>query len=168
MLNKIILNGRLVSDIREVNEGKIGFLTLAVQRNYKNKEGKYDTDFVDIAITGEKAVASWKKNFQKGDGVVIVGEVHTRKFDRAKAGEKVKEALKEAGIAKISDEVVAKIVSAVQPNSNELGIRCSFPEFGTVSKKYRDGAASASSTGEPEFVSADDDFEIGSDDDLPF
>lgn len=41
MLNYGFINGRLVDDVKVGKDGKYGFMTLAVQREYKNKEGQY-------------------------------------------------------------------------------------------------------------------------------
>lgn len=50
MLNQIVLVGRLVQDpeIRELE--KVGYITLAVSRNYKNRNGEYDTDFIPVTL----------------------------------------------------------------------------------------------------------------------
>ncbi len=53
MLNQVVLVGRLTSDLelQDTDSGKRRtFLTLAVQRTFKNIDGEYDTDFVDIVL----------------------------------------------------------------------------------------------------------------------
>ena len=53
MLNQSVLVGRLTSDleVRETEKGKhISTITLAVPRSYKNENGEYDTDFIDIVL----------------------------------------------------------------------------------------------------------------------
>lgn len=55
MLNQTIIVGRIVGDpIVEENESgrKVSTITLAVQRNFKNMEGQYDTDFIECTIWG--------------------------------------------------------------------------------------------------------------------
>lgn len=52
MLNQVVLIGRLTHDpvMKETKEGK-KFCegTIAVRRSFKNKEGKYETDFIKFS-----------------------------------------------------------------------------------------------------------------------
>ena len=53
MLNQVVLVGRLTSDLeaKETESGKkVVSLTLAVPRSYKNMDGEYDTDFLDVVL----------------------------------------------------------------------------------------------------------------------
>jgi len=53
MLNQIVIVGRLVKDpiSKELEDGrKVSNITLAVQRNFKNPDGAYDTDFIDCTL----------------------------------------------------------------------------------------------------------------------
>ena len=75
MLNQIVMVGRLVSDpeLKETESGKkVSNLTLAVPRSYKNEEGIYETDFVDIKLYNgiAKSTADYCKT---GDLVGIKG-----------------------------------------------------------------------------------------------
>ena len=79
MLNFFTINGRLVSDPKKSETGKSGYATLAVQRDYKNSDGEYDTDFFSLYINGEKAIDAWCKYFSKGDGVTVKGSLRTAK-----------------------------------------------------------------------------------------
>ena len=53
MLNQVVLVGRLTSDM-EVKESEDGKkycnMSLAIPRSFKNADGVYDTDFVNIKI----------------------------------------------------------------------------------------------------------------------
>ena len=173
MFNKGFLNGRLVSDIRKGTDGKYGFITLAVQKNYKNKEGKYDTDYIDTIVSGEKPVAAWEKYFHKGDGVIVSYEVNAHSFNRAKCMEAIKKILSDEKVS-VNDDVLKKICNAAHPSSNDLTLRCGFPEFGTVGKKFSESAAAKDGTGTEATASgnvsqAGDEFNVGEDDDeLPF
>ena len=60
MLNQCVLVGRL-------KEWKAdNMLTIAIPRSYKNEDGEYDTDFIDITIDG-KIQESTKEYCHKGD-----------------------------------------------------------------------------------------------------
>lgn len=51
-MNNLILVGRLFKQpkIIEENEHKCCYITLAINRNFKNEEGIYETDFIDIKV----------------------------------------------------------------------------------------------------------------------
>ncbi len=58
MLNSLILVGRLTKeiDIKETESGKkVGTLSLAIPRSFKNMNGVYETDFVNCTLWEEKA-----------------------------------------------------------------------------------------------------------------
>ncbi len=80
MLNHLILVGRLVRNIEimETESGrKVGRLTLAVARSYKNMDGVYETDFIPCTLWEEKAKIA--ANYcQKGDILGIKGRLQTR------------------------------------------------------------------------------------------
>lgn len=53
MLNQVVTVGRLVKtpELRKTEHGRlITNITLAVPRSYKNIDGVYDTDFIDITL----------------------------------------------------------------------------------------------------------------------
>lgn len=78
MLNQIVLVGRLTSDpkINEVEDKKVSTITLAVPRSYKNAEGEYETDFIDVVLWN--AIAENTTDYcRKGDLVGIKGRVQT-------------------------------------------------------------------------------------------
>ncbi len=82
MLNNVALCGRLTKDIeiRTFDSGtKTANFSLAVQRNFKNKDGEYETDFINCDAWGA-TVDFLSKYFKKGDFVVAGGEVRTRKW----------------------------------------------------------------------------------------
>ena len=54
-MNKVILVGRLTKnpELKKLNETTVTNFTIAVNRNFKNKDGQYETDFVNcIAFRG--------------------------------------------------------------------------------------------------------------------
>ena len=81
MYNYFMLIGRLCADaeIIELPEGKrVCNLVLAVNREFKNQDGEYDTDFIKISVWDFLAdVAS--NNLKKGRMVGVKGRVSVRK-----------------------------------------------------------------------------------------
>lgn len=79
MLNQLVLVGRLVKNIELKNEegkNKIN-ITLAVPRSFKNEEGFYDTDFIDIVLWN--GIADNASNYcKKGDLLGVKGRIETR------------------------------------------------------------------------------------------
>ena len=84
-MNKIILVGRLTRD-PELRSTSAGFatanFTVAVSRNYKNKEGNYDADFLPcVAFRNTADFVS--RYFKKGSLICVEGRVQTRNYDAA-------------------------------------------------------------------------------------
>lgn len=82
-MNQIVLVGRLVSSLKtkEENGEKNAKLTLAIPRTFKNNEGLYETDFVDVIVTG--AVAENTLNFcKKGDIIGVKGRVQSTTVEK--------------------------------------------------------------------------------------
>lgn len=80
MLNEIILVGRLANNIvvNTTDKGKkIGNLTLAVPRSFKNMDGLYETDFIPCILWEEKASLA-KDYCHTGDIVGIKGRLQSR------------------------------------------------------------------------------------------
>ncbi len=68
MLNQVIIVGRLVDTltVEEDGEKKISNIVVAVPRSYKNSDGEYDTDFIDVELWD--GVASSADDYcKKGD-----------------------------------------------------------------------------------------------------
>lgn len=80
MMNQIILVGRLTKDI-ELKEGENGAkfanLNLAIPRSFKNVDGVYDTDFVNIK-TFYNIAENTAEYCRKGDLIGIKGRIQTR------------------------------------------------------------------------------------------
>lgn len=86
MLNQLVLVGRLAKDIKLNKEETI--ITLAVNRSYKNEEGVYETDFINILIRG--SIAENTAEFCKtGDIIGIKGRVETMNEQMVLVGEKI-------------------------------------------------------------------------------
>jgi single-strand DNA-binding protein len=84
MQNSVCLVGRIANDI-EVKTFDSGdrstSFSLAVQRNYKNKDGEYECDFINCQARNGTADLLFKY-FRKGDFCPIVGELRTRKYEK--------------------------------------------------------------------------------------
>lgn len=80
MLNQVVLVGRLVtnSEIKETEEGKkVSNITIAIPRSYKNAEGEYETDFIQVVLwngIAENTVEYCKK----GDIIGVKGRLQTK------------------------------------------------------------------------------------------
>lgn len=83
-MNKVILSGRLTKDpdIKYGGENNVATLkaNLAVQRGYKNKDGKYDADFITIVAFKHNAEFI-EKYFHKGSQMIVEGEWRTGSYD---------------------------------------------------------------------------------------
>ena len=76
-LNFVSLIGRLTQDneLRTNTNGK-SFLSnsIAVQRSFKNANGDYDTDFINVAFSG-KTAEFVNEHFHKGDVISVIGNI---------------------------------------------------------------------------------------------
>ena len=82
-MNKIVLVGRLTKDpeLKTTTTGtSVLNFTVAVNRNFKNKEGKYDADF--LPCVSYRATADFiNKFFKKGNLICVEGRVQVRNYD---------------------------------------------------------------------------------------
>ena len=80
MLNRCIIMGRLTYDpeLRHTQAGKsVTSITLAVDRDFKGKNGEKETDFIDVVAWG--ATAEFLCNyFSKGRMTVVEGRLQIR------------------------------------------------------------------------------------------
>ena len=89
-MNNVQLMGRLTKDVdlRQAPQGDyMGRFTLAVERNFKNKQGEVEADFISCQIWGKKAeiLARYVK---KGQRVAVDGNIRTGSYDN-KQGQRV-------------------------------------------------------------------------------
>lgn len=81
-MNKIIVAGRLTKDgeTRTTESGKSVYSnSVAVNRNYKNKDGEYDTDFFNFVYWNIND--NFSKYLKKGKPVIIEGTLQNRSYD---------------------------------------------------------------------------------------
>lgn len=88
-MNKVIMIGRLTKDVVLNTTGvkAVGKFTIAVNRDFKNKEGKYDADFINC-VAFDKRAEVISKHFNKGSQIALTGSWRTGSFD-GKDGNKV-------------------------------------------------------------------------------
>lgn len=109
MINQIILVGRLTGDpeIEEYEENKKRtIINLAVQRNFKNSEGKYETDFFRCVLWNGLA-SSTKEYCHRGDILGIKGRIQNRSY------------VDENNTTKYLTEIIAEKVSFVTTKSKK-------------------------------------------------
>jgi len=83
MLNSVNLQGRMVRqlDLKILGEDKqVGNFSLAVQRNFKNRDGDYDADFIDCTVWGKTAELIGNY-FGQGDQIIIEGELRQETWE---------------------------------------------------------------------------------------
>ena len=110
MSNQLTVVGRLVEKptLTKLEDGKeVCRLTLAVPRSYKNEEGIYETDFLDIVLWNA-IVRNTVEYCEKGDLVGIKGRVQTRQYET------------EDGSKHKITELVADKVSILISNTKEI------------------------------------------------
>lgn len=80
-MNKVILVGRLTKEVvvnQATNNKEYSFNTIAVKRDYKNKDGKYDCDYINMTI--QEPLTTYLKNYvSKGDLVAVEGKWKNKK-----------------------------------------------------------------------------------------
>lgn len=81
-MNKVILSGNLCKDIELLetpNGTKVVRNTIAVRREYKDADGQYTSDFIDIVVW--KQQAEFLSNYAvKGDQIELVGRWTCRSY----------------------------------------------------------------------------------------
>ena len=81
-MNKSILLGRITKDIevrKTTNDISTCQFTIAVNRNYKNKDGNYDADFINC-IAFRNTADFIGNYFKKGNRVLLEGRIQTRSY----------------------------------------------------------------------------------------
>ena len=84
-MNKVVLVGRVAKDVelRTTTSGKsVATFSLAVNRDYKNAEGKYDADFIPCVAFESKA-ETISKFVHKGDKFCVSGRIQIRNYDKS-------------------------------------------------------------------------------------
>lgn len=82
-MNLVIVKGRLTKDIVVNTTGvkPVGKFTIAVNRDFKNKEGKYDADFINC-VAFDKRAEVLSQYVKKGQEVLLKGNWRTGSYDK--------------------------------------------------------------------------------------
>ena len=82
-MNKVIMIGRLTKDVVLNTTGAkpVGKFTIAVNRDFKNKDGKYDADFINC-VAFDKRAEVIAKHFSKGSQIALTGSWRTGSYDK--------------------------------------------------------------------------------------
>lgn len=90
MINRIVLAGRPIKDLelRHIQSGaSVCSFTLAVERNFKNKNGERKADFINC-IAWKKTAEVMSQYVKKGSVIGVDGRIQTRSYDN-KDGQRV-------------------------------------------------------------------------------
>ncbi len=101
MLNQVVLVGRLTNDLtvtKTENKKDVVYLTLAVQRSFKNPDGIYETDFIRCVLWNSVALST-SEYCKKGDIIGVKGRLQVSSYED------------ENGNKKYNTEVVAEKVT---------------------------------------------------------
>lgn len=76
MINSLVLVGRIVRqpELIEENEHKCCYTTLAIDRYFRNEEGIYETDFIDVKVPYPMC-DSVVEYCRKGDTIGVKGRI---------------------------------------------------------------------------------------------
>lgn len=83
MLNRIILQGRLVADpeLRHTQQGTpVASFRIAVDRDFKTKNGDKETDFINI-VAWRHTAEFVSRYFAKGRMAIVEGRLQIRSYD---------------------------------------------------------------------------------------
>ena len=159
MLNKIILMGRLTRDpeLRRTESGTaVCSFSIAVDRDFKSKNGEKETDFIDI-VSWRATAEFVSKYFQKGSLIAIDGSIQTRQYQDKN------------GNNRTAVEVVANNINFAGPKSSNQGGGANYQNS---APSYQNAAPARPAAVEaaPSYSagSADDFAVIDDSDDLPF
>lgn len=82
-MNNVVLSGRISKDLftEKVSGRDKVTLTLAVRRDFKNPEGKYDADFIRCIAWGNNA-AYLNSYAKKGSLIEVMGQIRTGSYSK--------------------------------------------------------------------------------------
>ena len=121
-MNKVILIGRLTKDpeLKKTNSG-LSYVqfNLAVNRNYTNKSGEKQADFINCVVWRAQA-DNLVKYIKKGGLIGIEGEIQTRTYDDKN------------GIKKYITEVLCNSIEFLESKSQQS--KTSYDPFEEIAK----------------------------------
>ncbi len=155
MLNSVVLIGRLTRDpeLRYTPNGiAVSTFTLAVNRNFTNKQGQREADFINI-VSWRNTAEIVAKYLTKGSLIAVEGRIQTRNYEN-KEGRRI-----------YVTEVVADDVRFLETRRDRGETDDAVQQMGGSTAQQMSGGRSVD-TDDP-FANADGPINI-SDDDLPF
>ena len=128
--------GRIAKDITVTQNGDVtaARTSVAVQRNFKDKDGNYGADFIPVFAFG-KTAEFLNEHFGKGDAIAIRGNIRTGSYTN-KDGNKVyttEVAIDEISFvpgAKKSDEVTEEVPEETPKKTTKKSSKKEVPEDG--------------------------------------
>lgn len=109
MLNRVVLVGRLTKDpeFKTTQNGvSVATFTLAVNRNFKNKNGEQQADFINVVVFRQQA-ENLNNYLSKGNLAGVDGRIQSRSYEN-KEGQRV-----------YVTEVLADSVQFLEPKNNQ-------------------------------------------------
>ncbi|WP_027364740.1 single-stranded DNA-binding protein [Desulfotruncus alcoholivorax] len=113
MMNKVILIGRLTRDpeLRYTPSGApVAGFTLAVDRQFTNRQGERETDFINVVVW-QKLAETCANHLGKGRLVAVEGRLQIRSYDDNQ------------GIRRVAAEVVANEVKFLDRPKETQGMQ---------------------------------------------
>ena len=83
-MNKVILSGNICKDIElkyTTNNIAVAINTIAVRNDYKNRDGKYDSQFINFVAYRNNA-EYLSKYANKGSKILLEGKWNSRKYQK--------------------------------------------------------------------------------------
>ena len=90
-MNRVCLSGNLCKDIelkKTSSKKAVVSNIIAVNRDFKNDDGEYETDFINIVVW-EKTAEYLSKYAKKGDRIELVGKWQVREYQSSDGKYKV-------------------------------------------------------------------------------
>ncbi|MGX0038730.1 single-strand DNA-binding protein [Staphylococcus warneri] len=109
MINRVVLVGRLTKDPEfrtTQNDVSVATFTLAVNRNFKNKNGEQQADFINVVVFRQQA-ENVNNYLTKGNLAGVDGRIQSRSYEN-KEGQRV-----------YVTEVLADSVQFLEPKNNQ-------------------------------------------------
>lgn len=153
-MNVVILVGRLTRDpeIKSAGSTTVANFNVAVNRNFKDKDGNYGADFVNCVAFG-KTAEFLEKHFHKGNMIGVTGRINTGSFTNA-----------DGKTIYTTDVAVEKVEFVGSKSDNSASTVDAVPvDDKTADKPKRSSKAAPAQTQADEFISIPDSI-----DDIPF
>ena len=123
-MNRVIISGRFTKE-HELRYNQTGTAilsnTIASNRKFKNAEGNYEADFINVVLFNQQAKFTTDYT-KKGDMVLIEGRLQTRTYDD-KDGKKV---YVTEVIADSIEPLMTKKETKEQPKEEEIDVYSTF------------------------------------------